>query len=69
MKILVTGACGYKGSVIVPKLLVTGFRQKKSVVDAIRELVTIHRDGSLTDQPIHHNLAWMQRTVCAPATA
>lgn len=68
MKILVTGACGYKVSVLVPKLLATGFRPKKSEADVIRELVTLHRDGSLTDQPIHHNLAWMQCTVCAPAT-
>jgi nucleoside-diphosphate-sugar epimerase len=69
MKILVTGACGYKGSVLVPKLLATGFRPKESVADAIRELVTLHRDDSLTDQLIHHNLAWMQRTICAPAAA
>jgi nucleoside-diphosphate-sugar epimerase len=51
------------------KLLATGFCPKKSVADAIRELVALYRDGALTDQPIHHNLAWMQRTVCAPATA
>ncbi|MDQ5946627.1 MAG: hypothetical protein QG619_2057, partial [Pseudomonadota bacterium] len=51
------------------KLLATGFCPKKSVADAIRELVALYRDGALTDQPIHHNLAWMQRTVCTPATA
>lgn len=51
------------------KLLATGFRPRKSVADAIGELVELNRRGVLKDEPIHHNLAWMQRTVCAPATA
>ncbi len=48
------------------KLLKTGFTPRKSVADAIRELVELYRYGTLQDAPIHHNLAWMQQTVCAP---
>lgn len=47
------------------RLLATGFRPRKSVDDAIREIVTAYRDGLLTDEDRHYNLRWMQRTLHA----
>lgn len=47
------------------KLLATGFRPKKTVKDAIREIVTLHRQGVLGDQDRFHNLKWMKQTVLA----
>ena len=45
------------------KLLSTGFRPKKTVEDAIRELVHKFRSGQLKDEDRFHNLKWMQREV------
>jgi nucleoside-diphosphate-sugar epimerase len=45
------------------KLLSTGFRPKKTVEDAIRELVHKFRSGHLKDEERFHNLKWMQREV------
>jgi nucleoside-diphosphate-sugar epimerase len=45
------------------KLLATGFRPKKTVDDAIREIVVKYQRGELRDEPRHHNLQWMQQTV------
>ena len=45
------------------KLLSTGFRPKKTVDDAIRELVHKFRTGELKDEERFHNLKWMQREV------
>jgi nucleoside-diphosphate-sugar epimerase len=45
------------------KLLATGFRPKKSVNDAIRELVHRYREGELRDEDRFYNLKWMQREV------
>jgi len=45
------------------KLLATGFRPKKSVDDAIREIVVQYQRGILRDQDSHYNLRWMQRGV------
>ncbi len=45
------------------KLLATGFRPKKTVDDAIRELVHKFRCGELKDEHRFHNLKWMQREV------
>ncbi len=47
------------------RLLATGFRPKKSVDDAIRELVHRFRAGELKDEERFHNLKWMQRGVVA----
>ena len=41
------------------RLLATGFRPKKTVEDAIVELVCLFRKGSLVNEPIFHNLKWM----------
>jgi nucleoside-diphosphate-sugar epimerase len=45
------------------RLLATGFRPKKTVNDAIKELVHRYRDGELKDEDRFHNLKWMQREV------
>ena len=45
------------------KLLATGFRPKRTVEDAIRELVHKFRAGELKDEERFHNLKWMQRGV------
>lgn len=43
------------------KLLACGFAPKKTVSDAIAEIVAAHRAGSLSDEPNWHNLNWMQQ--------
>jgi len=45
------------------RLLATGFRPKKTIDDAIRELVHRFRSGELKDEDRFHNLKWMQREV------
>jgi hypothetical protein len=44
-------------------LLATGFRPRKTVDDAIKELVHRFRSGALRDDPRFHNLKWMQQDV------
>jgi len=43
------------------KLLATGFRPKKTVANAIDEIVAKHAAGELKDEDKWHNLRWMQR--------
>ncbi len=45
------------------KLLATGFRPKKTVDDAIREIAGKFREGKLKDDDRFHNLRWMQKEV------
>jgi len=45
------------------KLLATGFRPKKSVDDAIREIANQFHAGTLKDEERFYNLKWMQREV------
>lgn len=45
------------------KLLALGFRPKKTVNDAIREIVHKYRSGEVKDEERFHNLKWMQREV------
>jgi nucleoside-diphosphate-sugar epimerase len=45
------------------RLLATGFRPKKTVEDAIKEIVGEYRQGSLRSEPRWNNLAWMQSHV------
>ena len=45
------------------KLLKAGFKPKKTVNDAIRELAHMFRAGALKDEDRFHNLKWMQREV------
>lgn len=44
------------------RLLATGFRPKKTVENAISELVEKVRSGDLKDEDRFHNLKWMQRS-------
>ena len=41
------------------KLLMTGFKPKKTVRDAISEIVEAYRAGVLKNEPHFHNLKWM----------
>ena len=45
------------------KLLGTGFKPKKTVLDAISEIVAAFNSGRLRDEPHFHNLQWMQDKV------
>jgi nucleoside-diphosphate-sugar epimerase len=45
------------------RLLATGFRPKKTVEDAIKEMAGLYRQGVLKDDERWHNLKWMQRGV------
>lgn len=45
------------------RLLMAGFKPKKTVEDAIREVIVKFRDGSLADEDRYYNLRWMQNTV------
>lgn len=45
------------------KLLATGFKPKKTVKDAISEVVAAYKDGSLKDELRFHNLKWMQQEI------
>jgi nucleoside-diphosphate-sugar epimerase len=47
------------------KLIATGFRPKKTVNDAIREIIEKHRAGELQDEDRYYNLRWMEQTVLA----
>ena len=45
------------------RLLATGFRPKKTVEDAIKELIGLYRQGVLVETDQWYNLKWMQREV------
>ena len=45
------------------KLLATGFKPKKTVDDAIREIIDKYRTGELKDENHFYNLRWMEQTV------
>jgi nucleoside-diphosphate-sugar epimerase len=47
------------------KLLATGFKPKKTVEDAVREIIEKFRAGELKDEDHFYNLKWMQKTVLA----
>lgn len=51
------------------KLLATGFKPKKKVEDAIREIIEHYKQGTITDEDHFYNLKWMQRTVLQGAAA
>jgi nucleoside-diphosphate-sugar epimerase len=45
------------------RLLATGFRPKKSVEDAVVEMIGLYRQGALRDEERFHNLTWMRKEV------
>ncbi len=45
------------------RLLATGFRPKKTVHDAIKEIIGLYRQGVLKNDEQWHNLKWMQSEV------
>ena len=45
------------------RLLATGFRPKKTVDDAIGEIIHKYRKGELKNEDRFHNLKWMQKEV------
>lgn len=45
------------------KLLTTGFKPKKSVKDAIVEIVEAYKTGKIEDEDRFYNLKWMQQEV------
>ena len=47
------------------KLLATGFKPKKTVDDAVREIIEKFKAGELKDEDRYYNLKWMQQTVLA----
>jgi nucleoside-diphosphate-sugar epimerase len=47
------------------KLLATGFRPKKTVEDAVQEIIAKFHAGLLKDEERWYNLKWMQKTVLA----
>ncbi len=47
------------------KLLATGFRPKKTVEDAIREVAEKYHSGVLKDDDQFHNLKWMQKRMAS----
>ena len=47
------------------KLLETGFAPKKTVSDAISEIISKYRSGELADEDRFYNLKWMEQQACA----
>lgn len=47
------------------KLLATGYKPKKTVEDAISEIIKQYRAGVLKDEDHFYNLRWMEKTVLA----
>lgn len=45
------------------RLLATGFRPRKTVDNAIKEIVGLYRQGVLKSEDRFHNLKWMMKTV------
>ena len=51
------------------KLLATGFKPKKKVEDAIREIIDKFNQGACKDEDRFYNLKWMKQTVLEGALA
>ena len=45
------------------KLLATGFKPKRSVGQAIREMIELYQKGVLTDNEKSHTVKWMQKLI------
>jgi nucleoside-diphosphate-sugar epimerase len=48
-------------SICSDRLLATGFRPRKDVATAIREMVAAYRDGRITDDVRSYNVNWMKQ--------
>jgi nucleoside-diphosphate-sugar epimerase len=48
-------------SVCSDRLLATGFRPRRDVATAIRDVVEAYRDGRLKDEPAAYNVGWMKQ--------
>jgi nucleoside-diphosphate-sugar epimerase len=53
--------CSYR--VNSDRLLATGFKPRKTVEDAIKEIVGMYSQGALKDEERWYNLKWMQKEV------
>ena len=51
------------------KLLLTGFKPKKMVDDAIKEIMQAYKDGKIKDEENCYNVKWMKKTVCNSLTS
>jgi hypothetical protein len=49
--------------------LATGFAPKKSVEDAIKEIVAAYQAGEVVDEDRSYNLRWMQQHVLTGSAA
>ena len=47
------------------KLLATGFKPKKTVEHAVREIIEKYRSGVVKDEERYYNLKWMENKVLA----
>ncbi len=47
------------------KLLATGFKPKKTVEDAINEIIEAYQQKKLANEPSYYNLGWMKQSVLA----
>ena len=47
------------------KLLRTGFKPKKKIDDAIKELSDLYKNGILKDQPNFHSIKWIKKNKIA----
>ncbi|MEO1206527.1 MAG: SDR family oxidoreductase [Pseudomonadota bacterium] len=45
------------------KILEAGFKPKKSVEDAVKELIGLYRQGAWKDEPSFHRMNWMQSDI------
>ena len=50
------------------KLLATGFAPKRTVEDAVKEIIDRVRSGDLEEEDHFHNLRWMEKTLFAGAS-
>jgi nucleoside-diphosphate-sugar epimerase len=51
------------------KLVATGFKPKKTVEDAIKEIIEKYRSNALKDEDHFYNLRWMEKTVLSKGQA
>ena len=49
------------------KLIATNFKPKKTVDDAIKEIIEKYRSGKLKDSDKYYNLRWMEKTLFSKA--